>query len=88
MEDRQIGRALILAAVLLGGVAEVQAQTALRPGVKGGSDEQGEYISYKNGQPNEPYRNPVSLYKQMFANLVPSASSAVPSAAPPGGPPR
>ena len=40
-----------------------------------------EYISYKNGQPNEPYRNPVSLYKQMFANLVPSASTAS-SAAP------
>jgi hypothetical protein len=35
-----------------------------------------EYLSYKNGQPNEPYRNPVSLYKQMFANLVPTTTSA------------
>ena len=41
-----------------------------------------EYISYKNGQPNEPYRNPVSLYKQMFANLVPSAAPSSTSPAP------
>lgn len=35
-----------------------------------------EYISYKNGQPTEPRRNPVTLYKDMFASLVPSTAGA------------
>jgi hypothetical protein len=31
-----------------------------------------DYISYKNGQPNQPHKNPVELYNLMFANLVPT----------------
>jgi hypothetical protein len=45
MGVERVGRTLVLAA-LLGGVAEVQAQTPpLHPGVKGGSDEMGEYTA-------------------------------------------
>lgn len=42
----------------------------------GASFNYAEYVSYRNGQPNEPRRNPVALYKAMFANLVPSSSTA------------
>ena len=37
-----------------------------------------DYVSYSNGQPNEPHKNPVELYSAMFAGLV---------APPPGTPP-
>jgi hypothetical protein len=40
-----------------------------------------EYVSFKNGQPNEPERNPVELYKKMFAALVPTPSAPIAAAA-------
>ena len=39
-----------------------------------------DYISFKNGQPNQPHKNPVALYKLMFANLVATPGKAVPAA--------
>jgi hypothetical protein len=29
-----------------------------------------DYVSYSNGQPNEPHKNPVELFNDMFASLV------------------
>lgn len=42
-----------------------------------------DYISFKNGQPNQPHKNPVALYNLMFANLIsmPGAPSAAVAAA-------
>jgi hypothetical protein len=40
-----------------------------------------EYVSFKNGQPNEPHRNPVELYNKMFAALVPTPMKPIPAAA-------
>jgi hypothetical protein len=40
-----------------------------------------DYVSYKNGQPNEPQKNPVELYKNMFASLVVSPTAPVEAAA-------
>jgi hypothetical protein len=42
------------------------------------------YVSYRNGQPLEPHKNPVDLYKNMFANLVmtgPNQPTPAPSVA-------
>jgi hypothetical protein len=30
-----------------------------------------DYVSYSNGQPNEPHKNPVELFGDLFASLVP-----------------
>ena len=40
-----------------------------------------DYVSFNNGQPNEPHKNPVELYKAMFANLVPMQNMPVAAAA-------
>jgi hypothetical protein len=40
-----------------------------------------DYVSYSNGQPNEPHKNPVELYSAMFANLVSSPNAPVLAAA-------
>jgi hypothetical protein len=39
------------------------------------------YVSYKNGQPLEPRKNPVELYKNVFASLVTTGPSMPPPAA-------
>lgn len=36
------------------------------------------YVSYHNGQPLEPHKNPVELYKNMFASLVTTGPSQPP----------
>jgi uncharacterized protein DUF1552 len=36
------------------------------------------YVSYKNGQPLEPHKNPVDLYKNVFAGLVQTGPSMPP----------
>lgn len=41
----------------------------------------GDYVSFSKGQPNEPHKNPVELYKLMFASLVPTPSAPVAAAA-------
>ncbi len=40
-----------------------------------------DYVSYSNGQPNEPHKNPVELYASMFANLVSTPTAPVLAAA-------
>jgi hypothetical protein len=40
-----------------------------------------DYVSYSNGQPNEPHKNPVELYNAMFAALVPTPMAPVVAAA-------
>jgi hypothetical protein len=40
-----------------------------------------DYVSFKNGQPNEPHKNPVELYSAMFASLVPTPTAPVLAAA-------
>jgi hypothetical protein len=40
-----------------------------------------DYVSYNNGQPTEPHKNPVELYKAMFANLVVMPNMPVAAAA-------
>jgi hypothetical protein len=40
-----------------------------------------DYVSFKNGQPNEPHKNPVELYANLFSNLVASPSAPVAAAA-------
>jgi hypothetical protein len=39
-----------------------------------------DYVSFSNGQPNEPHKNPVELYNLMFANLVPTPTAPVAAA--------
>ncbi len=40
-----------------------------------------DYVSFSNGQPNEPQKNPVELYNAMFASLVAPPPNAPPLAA-------
>src|SRR6202035_6046717 len=40
-----------------------------------------DYVSFKNGQPNEPHKNPVELYSAMFARLGPTPTAPVLAAA-------
>ncbi len=40
-----------------------------------------DYVSYTNGQPNEPHKNPVELFQNMFSNLVSSPTAPVVAAA-------
>lgn len=40
-----------------------------------------DYVSYSNGQPNEPHKNPVELFNAMFASLVPTPNAPVLAAA-------
>jgi hypothetical protein len=40
-----------------------------------------DYVSFSNGQPNEPHKNPVELYQSMFASLVPTPMAPVLAAA-------
>lgn len=40
-----------------------------------------DYVSFRNGQPNEPHKNPVELYSAMFANLVTTPNAPVLAAA-------
>jgi len=40
-----------------------------------------DYVSYNNGQPNEPHKNPVELFNSMFASLVSSPTAPVLAAA-------
>jgi hypothetical protein len=40
-----------------------------------------DYVSFNNGQPNEPHKNPVELYSAMFASLVPTPNAPVLAAA-------
>jgi hypothetical protein len=40
-----------------------------------------DYVSYNNGQPNEPQKNPVELYNNMFSSLVAAPTAPVEAAA-------
>jgi hypothetical protein len=40
-----------------------------------------DYVSFNNGQPNEPHKNPVELYTSMFASLVATPNAPVLAAA-------
>ena len=40
-----------------------------------------DYVSYRNGQPNQPHKNPTELYQWMFANLVSMPGAPLPAAA-------